>query len=318
VSSIAPQPDHRPPTPPPTVDLPAFMEAVRKNPPHIVTLCGSTRFAEAFKDATLAETLAGRVVLSIGCDLRTENALTGSLNASELAMLKDGLDQLHFRKIELADEILVLNVGGYIGDSVSAEIDYATDLGKKVRYLEDVCDNTSVAIVITDELGRALVFERATRPHGVAFSAGHMDDWGDVRGTAYAEVRDELGLRVVSMDIVTAGVWRPNTCRRHPGRLGVGHKWWVVTGEVDGDLNPSTRETRNARWATPAELQQLAERTVDYAHGRISGEAFATQPGIEPVQVQWFADAGLIGVADADLTAIEDLVVQIADAGERR
>jgi hypothetical protein len=171
------------PPAPLVVDLPAFMQAVRRRPT-VTTLCGSTRFAAAFKAATLAETLAGHVVLSIGCDLRTETALTSSLSPSELEMLKDGLDQLHFCKIELADEILVLNVGGYIGDSTRAEIGYATDLGKKIRYLEPVCDNTSVAIVIRDDQGRALVFERATHPPGVAFSAGHMDDWGDVRGTA--------------------------------------------------------------------------------------------------------------------------------------
>jgi hypothetical protein len=113
-------------------------------------------------------------------------------------------------------------------------------------------------------------------------------------------------------------VWRPNACRRHLARLGVGHKWWVVVAEVDGELNPSSRETRNARWATTAELQELAERTVDYAHGRISDEAFATRPGIEPVQVRWFANADLIDVDQADLDAIEDLIAGLADtAGER-
>lgn len=48
------------------------------------------------------------------------------------------LDDMHKRKIDLADEIYVINVCGYIGSSTKSEIEYATITGKKVRYLEDI------------------------------------------------------------------------------------------------------------------------------------------------------------------------------------
>jgi hypothetical protein len=49
---------------------------------------------------------------------------------------KKKLDELHKRKIDQADEVLVLNVGGYIGSSTQSEIDYAREKGKRIRYLE--------------------------------------------------------------------------------------------------------------------------------------------------------------------------------------
>ena len=54
-----------------------------------------------------------------------------------LSKTKEMLDDMHKRKIDMADEIFVINVGGYIGDSTRSEIDYAIEHGKKIRYLED-------------------------------------------------------------------------------------------------------------------------------------------------------------------------------------
>jgi hypothetical protein len=104
--------------------------------PKIVCLCGSTRFSEAFQQANFNETLAGNIVLTIGCDMKSDNKLFGKMSDLELAEIKEKLDKLHFAKIDLADEILVLNVDRYIGQSTSREIDYARSLGKQIRYLE--------------------------------------------------------------------------------------------------------------------------------------------------------------------------------------
>ena len=52
------------------------------------------------------------------------------------------LDDMHKRKIDMADEIFVINVGGYIGSSTRSEIEYAQATGKKVNYLEDPIDRT--------------------------------------------------------------------------------------------------------------------------------------------------------------------------------
>lgn len=104
--------------------------------PTIVCLCGSTRFGEAFRDANLKLTVAGRIVLSIGCDLRSDNELWS--DPAEAARLKVALDELHKRKIDLADEVFVLNVGGYIGESTRSEIEYAEKIGRPVSYLESI------------------------------------------------------------------------------------------------------------------------------------------------------------------------------------
>ena len=100
--------------------------------PVIVCLCGSTRFAHIFHEENMRETLKGRIVLSIG------------VNVSMVPVdeeTKDMLDELHLRKIDLADEILVLNVGGYIGNSTRREIEHAMKRGKGVRYYEPLQPN---------------------------------------------------------------------------------------------------------------------------------------------------------------------------------
>lgn len=104
--------------------------------PTIVVLCGSTRFGEAFQVQNLRLTLAGFIVLSIGCDTHSDQALWRDLDDAAIARIKADLDELHKRKIDLADEVLVLNVGGYIGDSTRSEVEYAQSLGRPIRYLE--------------------------------------------------------------------------------------------------------------------------------------------------------------------------------------
>lgn len=104
--------------------------------PTIVCLCGSTRFGAAFREANLAETLRGKIVLSIGCDMRSDAELFAHNTDSEREQVKERLDKLHLRKIDLADEVLILNAGGYIGESTQRELDYARRLGKTVHFLE--------------------------------------------------------------------------------------------------------------------------------------------------------------------------------------
>ena len=99
--------------------------------PTIVCLCGSTRFKDAFETAARVETLSGKIVLSVG--------LCGHLEGLDMSSdTKKMLDELHKRKIDIADEILVLNVQGYIGESTKSEILYARNHDKVVRYLESL------------------------------------------------------------------------------------------------------------------------------------------------------------------------------------
>lgn len=156
-----------------------------------------------------------------------------------------------------------------------------------------VCDNRSVGVLISDHAGRFLMFDRVTFPAGVAGAAGHLDGHGSWEDAARAEVAEELGLTVTGLTL-RHGQWRTNRCRRTPGPAGVGHWWRIYSAHVIGTLAPSARETRNARWLAPADLQQLAERTMAYAAGWVADQEWQASPGIEPVWVEWLSMAGLI------------------------
>lgn len=109
--------------------------------PKIVCLCGSTRFKDMFMRANLEETMQGNIVLSVGSFIHSDR---------ELAITdeqKEKLDVLHKRKIDLADEIFVLNVEGYVGSSTASEVAYAYEHGKDVRWLTKRLTNDSFARV---------------------------------------------------------------------------------------------------------------------------------------------------------------------------
>lgn len=103
--------------------------------PRIVCLCGSTRFWQTFAAEGLRLTLEGKIVLSIGI-AAPDSMVLAHPDTAEGRAQKTALDVLHKRKIDLADEVLVLNVGGYIGESTRSEIEYARAHGKPVRFLE--------------------------------------------------------------------------------------------------------------------------------------------------------------------------------------
>ncbi len=98
----------------------------------VITLCGSTRFKEQFMAVQKKLTLEGNIVISVG--------LFGHSGDDEVWTpgMKEMLDNMHTRKIDMADAIYVINVGGYIGESTRSEIEYALRNGKKVYYLEPV------------------------------------------------------------------------------------------------------------------------------------------------------------------------------------
>jgi hypothetical protein len=102
--------------------------------PRIVCLCGSTRFWRTFQQASLAETMAGRIVLSIGAASGTDDEHFGDLPRADYERIKTDLDTLHLRKIDLADEVLILNVDDYVGSSTRRELEYARRSGKPIRW----------------------------------------------------------------------------------------------------------------------------------------------------------------------------------------
>ncbi len=109
----------------------------------IVVLCGSTRFYETFQRENLRLTVAGSIVLSIGAAKEPDGATFAHLDPGEYARVKADLDRLHFDKLALANRVggpgshaLILNVGGYIGESTRNEMDYASSIGLPMRFLE--------------------------------------------------------------------------------------------------------------------------------------------------------------------------------------
>lgn len=103
----------------------------------VITLCGSTRFKNEFMEAQKKLTLEGNIVISVGLFGHSgDNEVWEGMDEDTLTATKIMLDDMHKRKIDLADEIFVINVGGYIGSSTRSEIEYAQSTGKAVRYLE--------------------------------------------------------------------------------------------------------------------------------------------------------------------------------------
>lgn len=104
----------------------------------VITLCGSTRFKEAFMEAQKHLTLEGNIVISVGLFGHSgDNEVWEGMSEDTLTKTKQMLDDMHKRKIDMADEIFVINAGGYIGTSTRSEIEYAHSTGKAVRYLEE-------------------------------------------------------------------------------------------------------------------------------------------------------------------------------------
>lgn len=106
----------------------------------IVVLCGSTKFKNTFERAQKDFTLKGYIVLSVG--------LFGHSGDNEVWTddNKKMLDDMHKEKIRMADEVIILNVDGYIGESTRNEIEYAKELGKKITYLEPLLELTEEEI----------------------------------------------------------------------------------------------------------------------------------------------------------------------------
>lgn len=95
--------------------------------PKIVCLCGSTRFFDTFVSAARNEALQGNIVLT----------LASTQSSQQLGpRRKKAFDELHLRKIDMADEVFVINVGHYLGESTRREIDYAVSIGTPVRFLK--------------------------------------------------------------------------------------------------------------------------------------------------------------------------------------
>ena len=96
----------------------------------VITLCGSTKFKDDFMKVQKQLTIEGNIVISVGIFGHSDNEETFTEGIKEM------LDDMHKRKIDMADEIFVINKNGYIGSSTKSEIEYAMKTNKKVSYME--------------------------------------------------------------------------------------------------------------------------------------------------------------------------------------
>lgn len=110
--------------------------------PKIICICGSTRFSDLHAIAKWNFEKKGKAIcLMINylpewyCKQEGWRIETG--HVGEQAGVKEVLDELHKRKIDICDEVFVVNYQGYIGESTKDEIEYATKLGKPIRYMEE-------------------------------------------------------------------------------------------------------------------------------------------------------------------------------------
>lgn len=168
------------------------------------------------------------------------------------------------------------------------------------------CCKTSVGVlVLSEDRSEMLMIERGTLPAGIAPVAGHaLDEHDSYEDAAREEVSEEVGLVVTGLTRLPGGGYHPGRCRRVGS---TGHVWELFEATVAGTLDPSEREVRTVDWWDLGEIQPLADRTADYAAGRLTDREFTEEPGLEPVWCHHLAELGYIDLAADDLDRIEAL-----------
>ena len=109
---------------------------------NIITLCGSTKFKAAFLEHQKRLTLEGNIVISVGLFGHSGDNEVWTTNTKQM------LDDMHKAKIDLADEIFVINVNGYVGESTKNEIEYAKYTQKKIVYLEPISEELDSNVIV--------------------------------------------------------------------------------------------------------------------------------------------------------------------------
>lgn len=129
----------------------------------VVTLCGSTRFKDEFYEAQKRLTLEGNIVISVdpfghaGNQEVWDGMDEDTLSKWFCVKTKEMIDDMHKRKIDMADSSYVINVGGYIGESTRSEINYAEKTGKRCIILNHYCNTGNARRGIRYEIRRSIL-----------------------------------------------------------------------------------------------------------------------------------------------------------------
>lgn len=114
----------------PVDELPVDTSVEDEQKSSIICLIGSTKFKKEFEHAIREETLNGNIVLSVAQFSHADNL---SISESE----KTIFDKVHLKKIEISNTVLVINAGGYIGESTKRELQYAKNLNKSIEFFRE-------------------------------------------------------------------------------------------------------------------------------------------------------------------------------------
>ncbi len=159
-----------------------------------------------------------------------------------------------------------------------------------VGYVYMTCNHTSVGIFVWRDDGALLLIERAQFPKGFALPAGHVDEGEEYVKAAERELREEVGLKAVELELLAEGK-KENPCKREGGTW---HYWRLYQTTVLGEISRNREEVKSVGWYTKEEVAKLAERTREYLVGNIAEDAWNESPGLEPVWLLWFDELSLI------------------------
>jgi len=154
---------------------------------------------------------------------------------------------------------------------------------------DKTCDHTSVGMIVRDD-DKLLLIERKKFPFGFAAPAGHVDGDSSYEVAAKRELREEVGLETISLELVLDKD-KSNPCRR---KGGTWHHWNVYNVDTKGEIERSAAETKQADWFTMSAVRKLADRTQAYLQGSVSEESWQSQPGLEPVWYEHFKDLKIL------------------------
>lgn len=155
--------------------------------------------------------------------------------------------------------------------------------------LSNECTHKSVGMLVFNG-PKLLLIERAKAPFGFAPPAGHVDDDTTFEEAAKRELKEEVGLDTISLSLVAEGR-KQNLCRR---RGGTWHYWKIYQMQVQGELQRSREETKQAHFFEPAHINVFVERTKRYLAKGTTEHDWSQAPGFQLVWYEWFSELGLI------------------------
>lgn len=145
------------------------------------------------------------------------------------------------------------------------------------------CNHTSVGMLVRRK-DETLLIERKNFPFGFAPPAGHLDEGEEFEDAARRELKEEVGLEVKSIRLLTEGR-KENRCGRPEGDW---HYWKIYEVEAEGDVRPQKDEVKRVDWHDSNSIAMLSKRTKSYLSGAISDSEWEKDPGIETVWLEWF------------------------------